>query len=847
MPKHQDATGYLNDLATEIQQPWFRMICDLAAVSEGSDLDEITSSELYALYTKQASYIGVKPATSVAAAATSTAAIPTDFLEQLSGFVHFKLLGDALDVTFKKRVTLIFGSNGSGKSSLCESLKALATPELPSRPLENLRAAGPVTPKFQFKFKSDAGPQTWTPAAGYGPRRTTIKYFDTAIAIQNVTGAVEPGRVIAVTPFKLHAFEWVKALTTKLRGVLQAAQNKNSANLTRALEEIRTAYAEFNAYPLSSIEEKTISTLVTQIKLGEEFKAQDSILAKRAVAAELEKATSEEGLKLLGAEHRELEFLLMALNSLLISAADLWAIGPAKKSITVANMQAAQEVIAKQLIPEGSTLEGLMALLRAASSMCEMSQAANHACPLCKRILGVSEVELFTQYHSLLVVELEKDITALKTDLTKARELAVRVGELDRKTWDNCKTISAEILAAATINAEVIVASCNITNEPTAEAEGALASLKASVVAWTAQLESKRTAIETAAKGRDELVNQLARVRKELEPLEYAQAISVGMENLCAAQQMASNAQFWTTNLPAFTQLLRRITETAKDAYEDLVVADFEARLGDEYTALAEKKMAAFGVELARKGADAAVTVLPQVGGKRIDGVLSEGEQRLHALALFFAELETCQQSVVVFDDPVSSFDYNYIANYCTRLRDFTVKHPERQIIVLTHNWEFFVQLQTSIKQARLNDHLSVNVLESCAVVAEYSDKIDDLKKDINAALALPSEPGKAKKEEISGKMRRLIEAVVNTHVFNQERHQYKQKSQQITAFQNFTKVVALLPTEANLLRDLYARLSITEHDDPRNAYLNTDKAMFKKRYEQILAVEAALVARKPS
>ncbi len=81
--------------------------------------------------------------------------------------------------------------------------------------------------------------------------------------------------------------------------------------------------------------------------------------------------------------------------------------------------------------------------------------------------------------------------------------------------------------------------------------------------------------------------------------------------------------------------------------------------------------MAAFGVKLARKGADAAVTVLPQVGGKGIEGVLSEGEQRLHALALFFAELETCPQSVLVFDDPISSFDYNYIANYCARLRDF--------------------------------------------------------------------------------------------------------------------------------------------------------------------------------
>lgn len=226
--------------------------------------------------------------------------------------------------------------------------------------------------------------------------------------------------------------------------------------------------------------------------------------------------------------------------------------------------------------------------------------------------------------------------------------------------------------------------------------------------------------------------------------------------------------------------------------------------------------------------------------------MLSEGEQRIHALALFFAELETCPQSVLVFDDPISSFDYKYIANYCARLRNFTLKHSERQIIIMTHNWEFFVQLQTTLKQAGLDQHLSVQVLENCAVVADYSEKIDDLKKDIEAVLAAAGEPSKAKKDDIAGKMRRLIEAVVNTHVFNHQRHQYKQKSQPITAFQSFTKVVALLPAEATELCDLYAKLSIAEHDDPRTAYVNTDKAMFQTRYGQILAIETAIKARIP-
>lgn len=843
MSTHPDAIGYLNDLATEVKEPWFNMICDLAAVSGLSALDQPSLETLFALYTDKASYIGIMP---VAAVASVAAAVQTDFLDQLSGFANFKLLGDALEVSFKKRITLIFGANGSGKSSLCESLKVLASTEPSNRPLQNVRAVGAGTPAFRYKFQSDTADQAWTPSIGYGPRRAIVKYFDTAIAIKNVKNAVEPGRVIVLTPFRLHVFEWTKAMTTKLREALQHDQQANSVKLTQMLEAIRTDFARFKGRPLSVIDEKTVAILPAQIILGEGFSDQKMLSEKQAAAAELEKAASEEGLKLLGAEHRELESFLNAISKLLTSASGLWAIESTSKSNILAKKQAEQEVLAKALIPKDGTLDGLLALLRAASPLCKMDEAEGHACPLCNRDLGVPEVELFKQYHDLLVGELEKEIAVLKIDIAKAFEFATAIVSVDRKGWEKYTTIQTEMLTAAKTDSDHIVASCDVSKEPTAEAKAALESLKLLAAIWAAQLESKKNAIDAAAKGREELIKQLAKLRSEIEPMEYAQAIAAQLNNLRGAQWRVERSKFWSTKLPEFTQILTKITKKAKDAHEELVVVDFEARLNAEYKALTEKDMAAFGVMLARKGTDATVTVLPQIGGKDIEGVLSEGEQRVHALALFFAELETCPQSVLVFDDPISSFDYNYIANYCARLRDFTQKHPTRQIIVLTHNWEFFVQLQTTLNQARLDSHLSVQVLENCAVVADYSEKIEDLKKDIEAVLAAAGEPSKAKKEETAGKMRRLIEVVVNTHVFNHQRHQYKQKSQVITAFQSFTKIVALLPAEATTLRDIYAKLSIPEHDDPRTYYVNTDKAMFQTRYDHIVAVEIAIKARIP-
>ena len=97
--------------------------------------------------------------------------------------------------------------------------------------------------------------------------------------------------------------------------------------------------------------------------------------------------------------------------------------------------------------------------------------------------------------------------------------------------------------------------------------------------------------------------------------------------------------------MPEFTPLLKKITDAAKAAHKELVVADFKIRLNDEYKALSEREMNDFGVDLKDVGGDAAVTVAPHVGGNKIEVVLSEGEQRVHALALFFAELETSQRS----------------------------------------------------------------------------------------------------------------------------------------------------------------------------------------------------------
>jgi len=652
--KYPDAIGYLYVLAKEVGEEWFTMICDLAVVDGRSTLDQQNIETLFTLFRKSSCYLGIR--SSKAQTNPITVATSTDYLETLSDFSDFKLLQSTLQITFKKRITLVFGSNGSGKSSLCDSLKVLSCPDMPNRPIHNVRSTATTVPKFNYKFTSDTVVQIWTQTVGYGPRSSAVKYFDAGVAVRNVKDAVEPSRVIELTPFKLHIFECVKSLTSKFRETLQKAELDNASRLERALVEIQSIFAAFKARPLALINEKTLSSVVMEIKIGDAFSQSDILMEKQAAAADLEKAASEEGLKLLKAEHRELDAFLSSIGIIIDSAEGLCILNPVAKVKELASKQEAQELLAKTLIPENGTLDNLLSLLRIASLLCNLEEASNQNCPLCKRELLEPEAKLFKHYHNLLSGDLEKEIKTLRSDITKAGDFVKTIGAVNRNEWDKSSTLSEDMLSSAKTNSDLIICNCGIEKELTEETLKSIADLKALSVKGKQLLEQKANAIIAATTGRDELVKQLAKLHGEIEPLEYAQLIAAHLGALSDLEQMANEAAFWNSKLPSFTQLFRKITGTSKEAHDELIVSDFETHLNSEYKALTEKPMAAFGVTIAKIGSDASVTLLPKVGRSEIDGVLSEGEQRIHALALFFAELESSPQSVIIFDDPISSF-----------------------------------------------------------------------------------------------------------------------------------------------------------------------------------------------
>jgi wobble nucleotide-excising tRNase len=83
---------------------------------------------------------------------------------------------------------------------------------------------------------------------------------------------------------------------------------------------------------------------------------------------------------------------------------------------------------------------------------------------------------------------------------------------------------------------------------------------------------------------------------------------------------------------------------------------------------------------------------------------LSEGEKSAIAFSYFLTELKslseagTLKDTIVFFDDPISSLDSNHIFQVRSLIQDFFKQKEFRQLFVSTHNFEFFsVMLDTKL------------------------------------------------------------------------------------------------------------------------------------------------------
>ena len=712
----------------------------------------------------------------------SVASEAADFIiEQLDGVQGVNALAAGQTIAFNPGLTILFGENGSGKTGYTRILKQLAAVRTAEPILPDVNAIGTApTPQATITYRlGTASTQlNWTGQSGVSPF-TYLSVFDSPAVHLHV----DDDLTYVYTPTDLALFPLVNkaicGVRDRLDAAMRAAQPGTSpflAQFTRgtpvyqAIETLSAATELTALNSLAAVTDDEAATLTTlQASVG--ALQSDTVRAQLAVArarrdcykqlAELitslddfADASYVQAVTNAAAARQDVE----RLRSELYAAAGLSGEADSVWQGFILGGEAYREHIGAHDYPQDGDrclyclqpLEPVAAaLLRryrdfandtAQARISDADRAADTASEALRRlpvaslqqsIVGQQDEErpdaVLVAAHALVdaAAKLQSDLTSRTpvqiTELrTQARKIVASIGTRHQAAIDLITELSAK----------------------SEEREGALRQ---------AQTDLARL------KDRLELQARLPAVTKHVEDAKWAQR----------ATQLAKRVP----------QVLKSLTEVSKVASEQLLNTDFAQRFNAECAALR-----APSVGLAFPGRQGQAARRKTVSAlHRPSEVLSEGEQKVIALADFLAEAGLrLTPAPLVFDDPVNSLDYRRIREVADRVRDLAV---DRQVIVFTHNIWFATELLSRFESNQahctyydVNDEPAKGTIVPGShprwdTVKKTTGKINEL---IQAAKAQQGETREALIERAYSRIRTWCEVVVESELLAgvTQRHQ---------------------------------------------------------------------------
>jgi len=143
------------------------------------------------------------------------------------------------------------------------------------------------------------------------------------------------------------------------------------------------------------------------------------------------------------------------------------------------------------------------------------------------------------------------------------------------------------------------------------------------------------------------------------------------------------------------------VSTKSTDMHQKRISADLTAALNQEFVGLGARHLRVVLAPRTDRGKPLQKLKLnlpsPPPGADEISSILSEGEQRILAIASFLAEASLAHHgSGLAFDDPVSSLDHKYRQYVAERL---VAEAARRQIIIFTHDVVFLFCLREACEQ----------------------------------------------------------------------------------------------------------------------------------------------------
>ncbi len=619
------------------------------------------------------------------------------YLTQLGDLKNVNALAVSQKIDFNPKLTIVFGENACGKTGYVRVLKKAAAVRTSETVLPYLsqaqRTGKPPSARIGYKLgQGDEQAVEWKDEAGLVPFNR-IDVFDSRATLLHVDGDLN----YVYTPGELARFPLVQR---GIEGVRSRLDNEITSKTQTGNPFLVQFDRQSRIYPLvDSLGAATDLGQLKELAVVPDMEKQEIETLKTEIDA-LRTTNPAAQLKLAETGNQHLDELKKAFSA--IGRFDISAY--AERLASLQNAEREYEIATRESFA-GLPIPGLLQdewrefirageeYLRALEDQ-ETYPEEERECLYCRQPLSPEAVALLRKYRDFCNNDLRTGLDGATRELEAMRrafQQSVDFADVERRLGEVAgegSPISQEQLAAMQAFA---VAGKNIrdaieTGKPV-EWSGH-ASESAGVLTLLDGAHAQNSSLIAGLTERREKREEALRERQaKLLDIESRLKLAALLPQIDKAVDQAKWVDKAKIQQRKFQAMLRSLTETSKLASEQLLNKDFERHFTDECKALR-----APAVTLQFPGRQGQVTRKKAVAGgeHRPSDVLSEGEQKVIALADFLAEASLKPPAPVIFDDPINSLDYRRMAEVVNRIVSLS---DSRQVIVFTHNIWFTTEL----------------------------------------------------------------------------------------------------------------------------------------------------------
>ena len=689
-------------------------------------------------------------------------------------------LADSQIIKFSDNVTIMYGLNGSGKSSYFRVLNEIVGGNQKKEILPNIykEVISPISVDFVYKEGNNEKTIHWNNTQRAYPDLTNSKIFDSSYLNSFLDTHIVDQSVIQ--PFGLHLFS---ATIEKMDELKKKIKDKiNSISIQESSLSLDTENFSDKIKALFSSKQNVpeLKNSILEMNFSDEDSEHRKTIEQKI--NELNSSNLEDRIRFLGAletKYQKIQKNINDAHSCLIAFSKQAAEILQKKKEAIEDAKTTKEkIILLKDIPGNKSSEWENFIKDGITY--STKNLIKNVCPYCRQALNKDAEKLILAYSDFLndksqknLADAEREFNNFKDSLNNINS-SIEFDELiendlkEKNIFDNIKNILKRMQELK--NDILLFIDEEKRDLPTNDLN----------IDFILQFFNNRIVdisnnLEISKKSNDEKKTLIDKLKNELKILKEKESVTNQKEKITQWFTLYEKEQL--LNQKAASIKTNSISSLANLAYKELVSETLLHNFIETLSHITGSSNMEVSLKPVSINKGVAKTQLILTKGNCVHNILSEGEQKAVGLALFLAEIKTqASKYPIILDDPVNSLDHKIASNFAELILSL-----DNQVIIFSHN-KLFIDAFECSKQNHIckttdtaccnsnGKHIKIYSVSSegknhKGVLSNY--KGNHVKNHIDSAKKLLQRTPFNNEKEVASILRRAIECVIDEKVLN--------------------------------------------------------------------------------